>query len=421
MKFDLLNVDEFNNFVSKHQLVNFLQSPSMGKRRKDSGWNKMFLVGVRNNNKIIAAALINGKSFIGLPFFYFEICQGPIMDYDNNELVSFFFSQLKEFLKKNHAIRLRINPPLLLNHRDIESNIIKDGYSGKKYIKLFKNNGFKHLNNKKIDSDASLLRWYSSKDMSKIKSSKELLESYHPKTKWSVRKTESLGIFVKKINIDQLDEFYDVLKNTGNRKQFLVREKQYYIGLFNNFDSKNIHFCLAQINVNKYQLKMRSKLEQAKNQLDSIVSSNEQIPDDKKQKMIKVANEAIIHFETMLNKTEEMRKDGDVITLAVAVFIIYGDEMVYLSGGSNEKYLTFCAPFALQWYSQQYAIKHHIKKYNFYGTRGNFSGNPEQHGIFVYKKGFGAILEEQIGYFDLNNFSVISKLFRIIYKLLHKN
>jgi lipid II:glycine glycyltransferase (peptidoglycan interpeptide bridge formation enzyme) len=100
--------------------------------------------------------------------------------------------------------------------------------------------------------------------------------------------------------------------------------------------------------------------------------------------------------------------------MAAAVFIHYANELVYLSGGSYEQYLSFGAPYALQWYAQEYALAHRIPRYNFYGTKGTFSGHPDQHGVYRFKKGLGAIVEEQIGYFDMYPRPIFSSLHKIL-------
>ena len=52
--------------------------------------------------------------------------------------------------------------------------------------------------------------------------------------------------------------------------------------------------------------------------------------------------------------------------LSAAMFMLYGDEVVYLFSGSDEQYMKeYNAQYAIQWYMIKYAAEHGYKKYNF--------------------------------------------------------
>ena len=76
----------------------------------------------------------------------------------------------------------------------------------------------------------------------------------------------------------------------------------------------------------------------------------------------------------------------------------------------------FYAQYAIQWYMIQYAIKNNFEKFNFYGISGNFDRSHKDYGIYDFKKGFGGVVEEYIGSFEL----VISPIHYYFKKLLDK-
>ena len=93
---------------------------------------------------------------------------------------------------------------------------------------------------------------------------------------------------------------------------------------------------------------------------------------------------------------------GATLPIAAAMFVLYGKEMSYVISGALKQYAKYCGPYAIQWYAQQYAVKHSVVRFNFFGTKGNHSGTPSQEGIYKFKAGFGGVLEEQLGYFEVS-------------------
>ena len=53
------------------------------------------------------------------------------------------------------------------------------------------------------------------------------------------------------------------------------------------------------------------------------------------------------------------------------------------------------------WHMLQYALKHGIRKYNFYGLSGDFDKNAQDYGVYEFKKGFHGVVEELVGDFIL--------------------
>ena len=71
------------------------------------------------------------------------------------------------------------------------------------------------------------------------------------------------------------------------------------------------------------------------------------------------------------------------------MFILYGDEVIYLFSGSDEKYMKeYNAQYLIQWHMIKYAAKHNFKRYNFYGINGLPDPNSKDNGIYDFKKGF---------------------------------
>ena len=94
-------------------------------------------------------------------------------------------------------------------------------------------------------------------------------------------------------------------------------------------------------------------------------------------------------------------KEDKVIPLSAAMFIFYGDEVVYMFGGSYDEYLNFLGQYRIQWELICYAAKHKYKRYNFYGIKDlNLKGAKED-GVLKFKQNFNGYILELIGPYSL--------------------
>lgn len=106
--------------------------------------------------------------------------------------------------------------------------------------------------------------------------------------------------------------------------------------------------------------------------------------------------------------------------LSAAMFMLYGDEVVYLFSGSDEQYMKeYNAQYAIQWHIIKYAAEHKFKRYNFYGISG-LPKNGELDGIYEFKKGFdtkhGKVVE-LIGSYELCTNHLFYHLHQFLSKL----
>ncbi len=405
MDFVVLREEEYEKFVLSHELGSFVQSSATAKRSQAAGWQTYF-VGVRGESgEVAAAAMLTARDAFNNLSIY-DIANGPLMDYDNQKLVAFFFAELNHFLRRRNAMRVRISPPLLMNHRDRETNILQDGYDGTKYIEALKSAGLTHVSSQATDSNPQMQRWYAAKDLSRYSDAKSLINSFDYEARRAIAKAQHLGVVVKSYTIDQLDEFYDVFEHASAKRVAELHDKQYYRDLAKSY-GKNIHFCVAQLDFDRHEALLMKQLGELTTQIASL---SPKARNKDKLRELNAAKTKARYCRSKLATIGELRKEGSVVNLAGAIFIQYGRELTYFTGRSYEKYVAFGAPYVLQWQAQYYAIKNGITRFSFHTTRGNFSGNPKQHGAFRFKKGLGAIVEERIGYFEMYPYASKSNL-----------
>ncbi len=81
------------------------------------------------------------------------------------------------------------------------------------------------------------------------------------------------------------------------------------------------------------------------------------------------------------------------------IFICYGQEMIYLAGGTYGRFLHFHPAYAMQWHMIRAAKHAGMRAYNFYGISGSFEKDQDGYGVFAFKRGFHADVVELLGDF----------------------
>lgn len=94
------------------------------------------------------------------------------------------------------------------------------------------------------------------------------------------------------------------------------------------------------------------------------------------------------------------QEHGEYIILSGAMFVLYGNEIVYLFSGSYDEYMKYCGQYRLQWEMIKYAADNNYKRYNFYGIKDVFDKNGKDYGVYEFKKGFNGYVEELFGAYE---------------------
>ena len=391
MNFKMISKKEYTSFWEKSPIKTFLSSPKIADLRENNGWESFYL-GVEENNKLIAATmLLSHKRRFNTREFYSP--RGPLLDYKNKELLAFFMTNLKSFIKEKGGYVYRIDPYIINKERDIDGNIVEGGEDNTEVIKSLKGLGFKQV---PLD-DTEQVVWMFSLNL-EGKSTDEIYANMKPNTRNTIRKAEKLGIEMKELSYDDLDEFMSIMKETSERKGFSIRDLDYYQTMYKLFvESKEAKFYITRLNLKKYVEKLKVEKE------EKIEKKNELGPakynDGKRNSFdneIKSLDKRISEAETIMKE-----KKKDIINLSSSMFMLIKPEIIYLTSGNYEEYMKFNGQYLIQWELIKYGIENGYKKHNFYGIPANIDKHPEDYGIYEFKKGFNGQVEELIGEFEL--------------------
>ncbi|MBR4231105.1 MAG: peptidoglycan bridge formation glycyltransferase FemA/FemB family protein [Bacilli bacterium] len=391
MKFEIITEKEYHDYWEKHPLKDFLSSPVIGKSKEGTNWQVSYAC-VKEKNKIIAACmLLSYKRKLNKSEFYSP--RGLLVDYENDKLLNFFISSLKDYIKKNGGYELKIEPNVYYKQRDINGDIVEGGIDNTHIRQKLFDLGFKLTPQK----DCKQIIWMFSLN-TKGKTKDDILNEMKPTTRNIIRKTEKIGITIRELKYDELDTFYKILIETGARRNFKIRELSYYQKMYKLLhDTNEVKFLITEINIKDYLEKLRNENKDSLNKIENMKDNPHNAGKIKELTAIIGANDKRI--KTVNEIYEKTGKD--ILTLSGSMFIMIKPQVVYLSSGNYEEYMFFNSQYLIQWEMIKYAIDNGFDKYNFYGIPADINTKPKNYGLYEFKKGFNGYVEELLGEFTL--------------------
>jgi len=204
----------------------------------------------------------------------------------------------------------------------------------------------------------------------KGKTADELMADFKSNTRGHIRKAEKMGVTVRELAKNELNIFKEITESTSKRREFEDKPLKYYEEMYDLFvPRKEAMFLVAEVSV------------------DSRESGARQREDERRS--------------PVATGRPDAARESIETPLSAAMFMLYGDEVVYLFSGSDEKYMKdYNAQYELQWYMIKYAAEKKFKRYNFYGIHGLPDDNHPD-GVYEFKKGFGGQVLEYAGTWEL--------------------
>lgn len=336
------------------------------------------------------------------------------MDFDNKELVDFFFKKIVPYLKKNKALFFRIDPYLPYQLRDHDGNVLKS-FERDNLIQQFESLGYEHQGFTTGFHPIHQIRWHSVLDLEGM-DEKSLIKNMDNLRKRNTKKVQKNGVKVRFLTKDEMPIFRRFMEDTTEKKDFDDRGDDFYYNRLKYFD--NVKIPLAYIDFETYIPQLEKDFEEHNKEIEKAEKELEKKPDNQKAinkinnlKQQREANEA------KLDEAKQLQAEhGDTLPIAAGFFIINPFEVVYYAGGSSNEYRHFAGSYAIQWEMIKYALEHNINRYNFYGISGDFSEDAPDAGVIKFKKGYNADVYEYIGDFV----KPINKPAYTAYKVLKK-
>lgn len=400
-----LTDEEFNAFAEKHPNNIFFQSSYWGDLKAYTGWEK-HLIGIKENGEIKGATLLLGKKIPILGKMFYAP-RGFLIDYHNFKFVKQFTNEVKKYLKKQKGIFFKMNPNLSYQERDIDGQIVPNGYSNQDILDTLKSLGYHH-NGFTIHYGKDLEpRWISVLDIEN-KTEDEVFQLFRSSHKRKIKKSLGGWLSLEQVtsnDTEKLDIYKKIMTHTGDRRGFIDRAEDYYKKMYDAFSKDNqIQIVLVKLDLEKYY----NYLLQEQNELNEKIEHLSTKKENEKKDLLNKLESLEKNIKEVKQTIEE---EGNSLYITAGLFMLFGNQLTYLFGGSYDKYMKYFGAYYMQWEMIQYAIQNHYKQYNFYGITGEFNEDSPMFGLFDFKRGFHATVVELIGEFTF----VISKSHYFLY------
>ncbi len=418
MKLREINSEEFKKIADKSEQISFHQTKEWGELKSTNGWLHYY---VALENKGCALLLAKKIPIINKYIFYSP--RGFLIDYKDKELLKEFTEEIKKFVKNKKGIFVKIDPYVAYLERDNDGNIVEDGFNNKDAYQNLIDLGYKHFGFN-LMQDTLQPRW-----MHVINTNRTLEEvnkDMESKTRQILRKNEKSAITVHEIIHDELKTFKNIMEHTSERREFIDRPLAYYENMWKYLhDSGILKIMIATIDFEEYKNNTEKELNETKEKLQDRITKKEKnilkMNEKKYNNANKLDEDTIKRLENQIEKIDNYIKEyGKKKDLGGILFLIYGNEVLSLYGGTDDNLMQFQSAYSIHYAGIKYAVEHGYKRYNFYGITGDFRKENPLYGLYLFKKSFGGNVVELIGEFDLIINKPLYYLYKIAYSTYHK-
>ncbi|MGI6577023.1 MAG: lipid II:glycine glycyltransferase FemX [Eubacteriales bacterium] len=311
-------LDEYEAFIASHPKGHFMQSSLWAKQKPD--WNWVAIVKRDESGKIIGSLSMLVRKVPGIPYTLMYCCRGPVCDLDDYDTILDLIEGAKTLAKSFRSYCIKLDPDILSHRADIRDLLLSVGFRLLDSAKNFE--GIQPRYVFRLDVEG--------------KTEEEMLMFFSSKTRYNIRLAMRKGVEVKLVNEEGLDDFSELMIETGIRDNFVTRPKSYFANMLKNL-GEHARLYMA-------------------------------------------------YYEG--------------IPIAGTLAIRFGDKVWYLYGASSNNYRNLMPNYLLQWNMIKWALDEGCKIYDFRGVSGDLSEDNPLYGLYRFKRGFNGDFCEFLGEFD---------------------
>jgi peptidoglycan pentaglycine glycine transferase (the first glycine) len=205
--------EKYNDFIVSSKNGHIFQSYEWGEIKRGDGWQPIRLI-VEDNGRIKAAVCVLKKEIFGYSIFYAP--RGPAVDYGDSETLSFLINEIKKLASIHKAVFLQINPDIPQDD-EFAKRILKE----RGFLSIEKHGLFRLTQPKYVFR------------LSLRANQDEIYGRFSSSTRKNINIAERKGVSVEcRDDVEGLKIFYGLLKETGRRKNFLIRPFDYQYRIY---------------------------------------------------------------------------------------------------------------------------------------------------------------------------------------------
>lgn len=382
-----INNEKYTEFIKSHKHGNMMQAIEWSSIKNTWGAVRV-AVSDDEDNIIAAAQVLTRKGLWYVP-------RGPILDYNNKELLGFFLTNLKKFAKTKQAKLVKLDIPVavkdekLANFKDVDVDRSND-----ELIKTFKSYGYNH---KGFSLDMSSTIQPRFNTVTKLE--KPIPDLFSKDTRRLIRDADKKFVEVRRCGKENLDDFLFALACTEKRKNISLRGREYFENLLDTFGD-NALLYISYINVEKALKECHNRKENLEKEIEEL---GEKSP--KKKRTLEEQVAGTDKLIALFNGLEIEDKSKDQV-ISAAITIAYGNHAEIIYAGMNEDFAKLPAQYKVFSDTMKKAQEMGISEVSMGGIEGSLNDS-----LLGFKSKFSPNIVEYYGEFDL----VISHVFNLMY------
>ena len=382
-----INNEKYTEFIKSHKHGNMMQAIEWSSIKNTWGAVRV-AVSDDEDNIIAAAQVLTRKGLWYVP-------RGPILDYNNKELLGFFLTNLKKFAKTKQAKLVKLDIPIavkdekLANFKDVDVDRSND-----ELIKTFKSYGYNH---KGFSLDMSSTIQPRFNTVTKLE--QPVPDLFSKDTRRLIRDADKKFVEVRRCGKENLDDFLFALACTEKRKNISLRGREYFENLLDTFGD-NALLYISYINVEKAIKECHNRKENLEKEIEEL---GEKSP--KKKRTLEEQVAGTDKLIALFNGLEIEDKSKDQV-ISAAITIAYGNHAEIIYAGMNEDFAKLPAQYKVFSDTMKKAQEMGISEVSMGGIEGSLNDS-----LLGFKSKFSPNIVEYYGEFDL----VISHVFNLMY------
>ena len=382
-----INNEEYTEFIKSHKHGNMMQAIEWSAIKNTWGAVRV-AVSDDEDNIIAAAQVLTRKGLWYVP-------RGPILDYNNKELLGFFLTNFKKFAKTKQAKLVKLDIPIavkdekLANFKDVDVDRSND-----ELIKTFKSYGYNH---KGFSLDMSSTIQPRFNTVTKLE--QPVPDLFSKDTRRLIRDADKKFVEVRRCGKENLDDFLFALACTEKRKNISLRGREYFENLLDIFGD-NALLYISYINVEKALKECHNRKENLEKEIEEL---GEKSP--KKKRTLEEQVAGTDKLIALFNGLEIEDKSKDQV-ISAAITIAYGNHAEIIYAGMNEDFAKLPAQYKVFSDTMKKAQEMGISEVSMGGIEGSLNDS-----LLGFKSKFSPNIVEYYGEFDL----VISHVFNLMY------
>lgn len=396
-----VTAEEHDEFVKTSPQTNLLQSSDWTKIKDNWGNERL---GVYQDHKLVAVASILIQP-LPLGFTMLYIPRGPIMDYQNSELVAFMLQSIKTYAKSKRAVFAKFDPSLFLR-KGLIGQETSDQEATLAIIQSLKECGVEWVGRTE-DMGETIQPRFQANIYKEYFTEDQLSKS----TKQAIRTARNKGVEVIFGGTELLDEFAALMKKTEARKGIHLRGRDYYEKLLTTYAGQS-YITLSRINLAQRLASLKEQLE--KNQAEASRFNEKTKPgkiDNNRQEKERLEEEIqFLH--------QELKAGQEIVSLSGTLTLEFGGTSENVYAGMDENFRRY-QPAILTWYeTAQHAFDRGATWQNMGGVENQLDG-----GLYHFKSKFNPMIEEFVGEFNLPTsmlYPLVNKAYQLRKKLRNK-